>query len=48
MSHRVAFDLELCRPGCAIIQAAMGGSDGIANVFPSETWLRRGCAPEPE
>ncbi len=36
---KIAFDVELVQPGCAIIQAAMGGTLGIANKFNSEDWL---------
>ena len=27
------------RPGCALIQAIMGGSPGVLNNFPAECWL---------
>ena len=36
---QIAFDIELMRPGCALIQAAMGGTQGIANHFDAEQWL---------
>lgn len=39
MTKRIVFDTELRRPACVLIQAAMGGDTGIANRFPSETWL---------
>ena len=36
---KIAYDFDLRRPGCVILQAAMGGSTEAANRFPSETWL---------
>jgi hypothetical protein len=36
---RIVFDISRMRPGCAIIQAGLGGSHGIADHFPSKTWL---------
>lgn len=36
----IAFNVELRRPGCVLIQAGLGGT--IANfstLFPGETWL---------
>ncbi len=36
---KIAFDIELMRPGCALIQAAMGGTQGIANHFDADKWL---------
>lgn len=41
----VVFDLVLRRPGCALLQAALGGSPGIANQFPTRSWL---TAPTPD
>ena len=35
----LVYDLKLKRPGCALLQAAMGGSPGVASSFPSEHWL---------
>ena len=35
----IAYDCKLIRPGCAILQAILGGSPGIANKFSSESWL---------
>lgn len=40
---KIVFDIKLRRPGCAILQAAYGGT--IPNMvfgikFPSETWLK--------
>ena len=42
---RLVYDLKLMRPGCALLQAALGGDGGIANKFPSEHWL---LAPTPD
>jgi hypothetical protein len=36
---RLAYDLKLLRPGCVLLQAAMGGSVMLANRFPAESWL---------
>jgi len=36
---KIVYDVELRRPGCAIIQAAMGGDRSIANEFDTATWL---------
>ncbi len=36
---RIAFDCELMRPGCVILQAALGGSAPLAMMFPTESWL---------
>lgn len=41
----IVYDQRLLRPGCALLQAAMGGTAGIANCFPSEAWL---LAPTPD
>lgn len=35
----IAFDCELRRPGCALIQAALGGTHGIESRFNVETWI---------
>ena len=35
----IAYDCDLRRPGCVILQAALGGSTEAAKRFPSETWL---------
>lgn len=40
----VVFDTVQCRPGCAILQAILGGSPSIANEFPVKSWL---TAPTP-
>ena len=34
-----AYDMDLMRPGCVLLQAAMGGSVPAANRFPTESWL---------
>ncbi len=36
---KIAYDAVLKRPGCALLQAAMGGSNGIQSHFPPSTWL---------
>ena len=36
---RIAYDCELMRPGCVLLQAALGGDVAAANLFPAETWL---------
>jgi hypothetical protein len=41
----LVYDLKLRRPGCALLQAALGGSGGIAGQFPTEHWL---LAPTPD
>jgi len=41
----LVYDVKLKRVGCALLQAAMGGSPGIANEFPTEHWL---LAPTPD
>lgn len=41
---KLVFDINLMRPGCALLQAAMGGDEGVANRFHAEAWL---LAPTP-
>jgi hypothetical protein len=41
----IAYDTKLYRPGCVLVQAAMGGSTALANEFPTELWL---LAPTPD
>ena len=36
---RLVYDLKKMRPACAILQAVLGGDQGMANNFPSEHWL---------
>jgi hypothetical protein len=38
------YDCELCRPGCVLLQAGLGGSASLAHEFPVESWL---LAPTP-
>lgn len=35
----IVFDLVERRPACVLLQAALGGSPGIAQMFPTEKWL---------
>lgn len=42
---KIVFDTKLRRPACAILQAVLGGDQGIANRFSSETWL---ISPTPD
>lgn len=37
--RRIVFDCKLVRPGCAIMQAVLGGDPSLAHNFPVETWL---------
>ena len=39
MSARIAYDTKLRRPGCVMIQAALGCEPRVAHLFPSESWL---------
>lgn len=41
----IAYDITLNRPGCAIIQGAMGGSSEAAQEFPTELWI---LSPTPD
>ena len=38
---KIAFDTARRRPGCVLIQAALGGMNGARfhKLFPAETWL---------
>ena len=36
---RIAFDIKLMRPGCALVAAALGVSVEAANRFNIEDWL---------
>lgn len=40
----LVYDMNLKRPACALLQAAYGGSPGVAGKFPAEHWL---IAPTP-
>lgn len=42
---RIAFDITLMRPGCVLLQAAMGADPEAAKRFPADTWL---IAPTPD
>lgn len=35
----LAYDLKLNRPGCVLIQAAMGGTVDVSRHFDSKDWL---------
>lgn len=35
----IAYDTTLYRPGCALVQALLGGSSDIAQKFPTSLWL---------
>jgi len=37
--QKIAFDCELIRPGCPIVQAVLGGDSSLCQRFPAETWL---------
>ena len=40
--YRIVYDCKLKKPGCILLQAAMGGTvpNGLFyKYFPSETWL---------
>jgi len=41
---KLAFDIELMRPGCVLLQAGMGCDPQLAHEFPASTWL---LAPTP-
>ena len=36
---KIAYDCDLKRPACVLLQAAMGGSSEAAKLFPTESWL---------
>lgn len=42
---KLAFDMTLRRPGCALIQAAFGGDTSASSSFDVGTWL---VFPTPE
>lgn len=35
----IAYDVKLRRPGCALLQAALGCDPALASAFPTDTWL---------
>jgi hypothetical protein len=40
--HLIVFDIEQRRPGCVLLQVALGGDvprDLFAELFPHTTWL---------
>ena len=38
--YRIVFSPKECRPGCVLLQAAMGGTvPSFESLFPAETWL---------
>ena len=41
---RIAYDAELDRPGCALLQAGYGGDLGVESAFDTESGL---LAPTP-
>jgi hypothetical protein len=41
----LVYDLKLARPACVLLSAAMGGTPGVAQQFPTEHWL---LAPTPD
>jgi hypothetical protein len=36
---KIAFDIELMRPACPMLQAAFQCDVALADVFPEELWL---------
>ena len=36
---RIAFDINLMKPGCAIVQAAFGCNPSVADAFDPKHWL---------
>ena len=43
---KIAYDIKLMRPGCALIQAAMGGAPNENTLrFPLESWVE-GASPD--
>lgn len=42
---KIAYDIKLMKPGCVLLQAAMGGRPSLADEFPTELWL---LAPTPD
>lgn len=45
VKRNLAYDMRLRRPGCVLLQAAMGGDSHLAQRFPVESWL---LAPTPD
>ena len=43
---KIAYDTKLMRPGCALIQAAMGGAPNeVVMKFPLQSWIE-GVTPD--
>jgi hypothetical protein len=36
---KIAYDIKLMKPGCALIQSVMGGSSRVKDEFSADTWL---------
>lgn len=36
---KVVIDVKQRRPGCVLLQAALGGDSGIVSTFPADSWL---------
>lgn len=37
--RRIAYDIELMRPGCALVAAGLGADTAICGAFETEDWL---------
>ena len=36
---KIAYSIEYMRPGCVLLQAALGCEPSIAHPFPTESWI---------
>ena len=36
---KIAFDVEQMKPGCVLLQAALGCDHILAHRFPAESWI---------
>lgn len=36
---KIAYDITLMQPGCALLQAALGCDVSLVDLFPTNTWL---------
>ena len=36
---KIAFDIELMKPGCVLLQASLGGDPQLASRFDTRHWL---------
>lgn len=36
---KIAYDIQSMRPGCVILQAALGCDSSLVHFFPVETWI---------